>query len=109
MCDQRTIKIKACKPFRSEDIVNYCIAAIMYNAYRRTEVLDEFGAWAPGVIKKDRVVKTSRGNRRISPATQKNAPATITGLQISAGHRSLTGHIHCFDRPNLVMAGQLTG
>ena len=37
------IEIKACKPFRSEDIVNYCITAIVYNAGRKAEVIDKFG------------------------------------------------------------------
>ena len=44
------IEIKARKLFRSEDIVNYCITtAIMFNAGRKTETLDEFGVWAPGL------------------------------------------------------------
>ena len=51
--DQRTIKIKACKPFRSEDVVNYCITAIVYNTGRQAKALDEFRVWAPGIIKKD--------------------------------------------------------
>ena len=35
------IEIKACKPFRSEDIVNYCITAIMFKADRKEDTLDE--------------------------------------------------------------------
>ena len=51
MRDQQTIEIKACKPFRREDVVNYCITAFVSNAGRKTEVLDEFGVWAPGIKK----------------------------------------------------------
>ena len=40
--DQQTIEIKVCKPFRSENVVIYCITAIVYNAGRKVEVLDEF-------------------------------------------------------------------
>ena len=50
--DQRTIEIKACETFRSEDVVNYCITATVYNVGRKAEVLDEFGVWAPDIIKK---------------------------------------------------------
>ena len=46
------IKIKACKPFRSEDIENYYVTAIVYNAGRKAEVLYEFDVWAPGHYKK---------------------------------------------------------
>ena len=35
------IKIKACKPFRSEDVVNYCITAVVHNAGRKAEVVTE--------------------------------------------------------------------
>ena len=45
-------EIKAYKPFRNEDDVNYCITAIVYNAGRKAEVLYKFCVWAPG-IKKD--------------------------------------------------------
>ena len=45
------IKIKACKFVGSADIVNYCVAAIMFNAGRKAEVLDEFSVWAAGIIK----------------------------------------------------------
>ena len=36
-------KLKACKPFRSEDVVNYCITATMFNDGKKTETLDEIG------------------------------------------------------------------
>mgnify|MGYP001793255533 CR=1 FL=1 len=53
MHDQQTIEIENCKPFSSKDKVkNDCITAIMYNAGRKAEVLDEFGVWALGNIKK---------------------------------------------------------
>ena len=50
--DQRTIEAKACKPFRSEDVINLCITAIVYSvsAGRKAEVLDEY-VWAPYIIK----------------------------------------------------------
>ena len=38
--------------FRSEDVVNYCITVIVYNAGRKAEVLEELGVWTPGIIKK---------------------------------------------------------
>ena len=44
-------EIKACKPFRDEDVVNYCITAIVYNAGTKAEVLDKFCVWAPSIIK----------------------------------------------------------
>mgnify|MGYP001800841811 CR=1 FL=1 len=47
----RTIEIKACKPFRSEDVVNYCVTAVMFNASRKGEAIDRFGVFAPGIIK----------------------------------------------------------
>ena len=50
MRDQRTTEIKTSKLLKSED-VNYCITAIMFNAGRKAEILDEFGFWAPGIIK----------------------------------------------------------
>ena len=53
MRDQRRIEIKAYKRFRSEDVVNYRITAIVYNACRKLEVLDKFGVCVPGIIKKD--------------------------------------------------------
>ena len=52
MRDQRTIKTKTYKPFSCEDVVNYCITAIVYNTGRKTKVLDEFGVWVLGIIKK---------------------------------------------------------
>ena len=48
--DQRTIEVKSCKPFRSED-VNYCFTAIVYNDGRKAEAWDEFGIWAPDIFK----------------------------------------------------------
>ena len=45
------IKIKACKLITSK--INYCNTAILYNAGRKAEILDEFGVWASGIIKKD--------------------------------------------------------
>ena len=39
------IEIKACKPFRIDDVVNYFITAIVYNAGRKAEILDKFGVW----------------------------------------------------------------
>ena len=38
-----------CKRFRSEDVVNYCITAMVYNAGRKAEVLDKVGVWAAGI------------------------------------------------------------
>ena len=52
MHDHQTIEIKACKPYRSEDVVNYCITAIVYNTGRKAELLNEFAVWAPAIIKK---------------------------------------------------------
>ena len=51
VCDQQTIEINACKPFRSEDVVKYCTTANGYNAGRTAEVLDDFGVWVSGIIK----------------------------------------------------------
>ena len=34
---------------RSEDVVNYSITAIVCNAGRRADALDEFDVWAPGL------------------------------------------------------------
>ena len=44
------IKINACKPFRSEDTLNYCITANIFKAGRKVKVHDEFVVWAPGKV-----------------------------------------------------------
>ena len=46
------IEIKACELFKSEDNANYCITAIMINAGRKAQVLEEFGFGALGITKK---------------------------------------------------------
>ena len=46
------IEIKIFKPFRSDDVVNYFITAIVFIAGRKTKGLDEFGVWSLGIIKK---------------------------------------------------------
>ena len=45
------VEIKAWKPVRSEDVVNYSITANMLNVGRKAEVLHKFSAWASGIIK----------------------------------------------------------
>ena len=43
---------KSKEPFRSENVVNYCITSVVFSAGRKAKALDEFGGWAPGIIKK---------------------------------------------------------
>ena len=48
------IKIKPCKFLEVKPLqITVLYTAIMYNAGRKAEILDEFGFWAPGIIKKN--------------------------------------------------------
>ena len=52
------IKIKASTHFKSEDVVNYCITAIVFNARKKAQVVDL------NKRKLKKVVQKERNNRR---------------------------------------------